>query len=146
MEPVEINAGEFYLRQWRADDRIDDREALVAAGRCADRGTAGEFVADRTRRWDDDSVCSWAVCDQLTGTAVGEVALTAEGGLTCWTTPARRREGIARHAVSAVVGFGFGFLDLPRIDAVPHDDAGLRLAHACGFEPDISRGVWTRLR
>jgi hypothetical protein len=31
VEPVEINAGEYYLRQLRADKHLDDRPALVAA-------------------------------------------------------------------------------------------------------------------
>lgn len=32
MEPVEINAGQWYLRGLRADGRIDDRPALVDLG------------------------------------------------------------------------------------------------------------------
>jgi len=32
MEPVEINAGAWYLRALRADDRVDDRPALAELG------------------------------------------------------------------------------------------------------------------
>ncbi|WP_447009454.1 GNAT family N-acetyltransferase [Saccharothrix hoggarensis] len=146
MEAVEINAGEFYLRQLRADDRIDDRVALVAGGRCADLAAAGDHVAARAAQWRDDECCSWAVCDQLTGTAVGEVALSAAGELTCWTTPDLRGRGIATHAAQAVLRFGFGFLDLPRVTARPPDGAARRVAEKCGFTAGGPQGVWTRLR
>jgi hypothetical protein len=32
MEPVEINAGQWYLRALRADSRINDRPALADLG------------------------------------------------------------------------------------------------------------------
>ena len=35
MEPVEINAGTWYLRALRADDRVDDRPALAELGETA---------------------------------------------------------------------------------------------------------------
>lgn len=146
MEAVEINAGEFYLRQLRADDRIDDRPALVAGGLCADLEAAGAHIAERARQWRADEGCSWAVCDQLTGAAVGEVVLTSTGGLSCWITPERRGRGIATHAVGAVLRFGFGFLDLPRITAEPADDAARHLAAKCGFVTEGPQPVWTRIR
>ena len=40
MEPVEINAGSWYLRALRADERIDDRPAVMAS--CLD---------EEIRRW-----------------------------------------------------------------------------------------------
>ncbi|MEU5691108.1 GNAT family N-acetyltransferase [Actinosynnema sp. NPDC020468] len=146
MEPVEINAGELYLRALRVDDRIDDRVALVEGGRFADAGTAGEFISARTTDWAADEGCSWAVCEQLGNTAVGEISLTARGAIDCWTTPDRRGEGIGTAALDAVLRFGFGFLELPHVDGRPVDPAGIRLAQKCGFAPDRSRGVWTRLR
>ncbi|MGM1060312.1 GNAT family N-acetyltransferase [Saccharothrix sp. Mg75] len=146
MEAVEINAGEFYLRRLRHDDRIDDRVALVEGGLLPDLDAAAAHVAERLRQWHADEVCSWAVCDQLTGAAVGEVALTARGELTCWTTPARRRRGVAAHAADAVARFGFGFLDLPLLTARPPDEAARRLAERTGFTAGGPLGVWTRLR
>ncbi|GAA3461294.1 GNAT family N-acetyltransferase [Saccharothrix longispora] len=146
MEAVEINAGEFYLRGLRHDDRVDDRVPLVGGGLVTDLDAAAAHVAERTRQWHADESCSWAVCDQLTGAAVGEVVLTARGELTCWTTPTRRRRGVATHAVDAVARFGFGFLDLPLITARPEGEAARRLAGRTGFTAGGPRGVWTRLR
>ncbi|WP_433265402.1 GNAT family N-acetyltransferase [Actinosynnema sp. CS-041913] len=146
MEPVEINAGEFYLRQLRADDRVDDRVALVGGGRFEDADEAGAHIAERQRQWDADEACSWAVCEQLSNTAVGEIAISTAGELFCWITPDRRGKGIATQAAQAVTGFGFGFLDLARIDVNPCDKAGERVAQKCGFNAGGSPGVWTRLR
>lgn len=146
MEAVEINAGEFYLRQLRADDRIDDRVALVAGGLHPDLAAAGAHIAERAHQWHTEEACSWAVCDQLTGTAVGEVSVTRTGELDCWTTPDLRGKGIATHATAAVLRFGFGFLDLPLITARPPDDAARRVAEKCGFTAGGPLGVWTRLR
>jgi RimJ/RimL family protein N-acetyltransferase len=146
MEAVEINAGEFYLRQLRVDDRIDDRVALVDGGLFPDLATAGAHIAARADQWHTEESCSWAVCDQLTGTAVGVVALTRAGELTCWTTPDLRGKGIATHAASAVLRFGFGFLDLPAVTARPPDEPARRVAVKCGFTAGSPLGVWTRLR
>ncbi|MEU4446398.1 GNAT family N-acetyltransferase [Actinosynnema sp. NPDC050801] len=146
MEAVEINAGELYLRALRADDRIDDRVALVAGGLFPDLDAAGAHIAERADRWHTEESCSWAVCDQLTGTAVGVVALTRTGELTCWTTPDLRGKGIATHATSAVLRFGFGFLDLPLVTARPPDGPARRVAEKCGFTAEGPLGVWTRLR
>jgi len=70
MEPIEINAGAWYLRALRADDRIDDRPALAAGG-ITDPG----YVARRARDWDSESGYSWAVCDPTTAELVAEVVV-----------------------------------------------------------------------
>ena len=44
--PVEINAGQWYLRGLRADDRIDDRPALADLG-----VTDPEHVARSDAQW-----------------------------------------------------------------------------------------------
>ncbi|MBB5955096.1 RimJ/RimL family protein N-acetyltransferase [Saccharothrix tamanrassetensis] len=146
MEPVEINAGEFYLRRLRVDDRVDDRVALVGGGRFAGLAEAGAHIAERQRQWDADETCSWAVCEQLSNTAVGEIAISAAGGLFCWITPELRGKGIATHVTEAVTGFGFGFLALDQVQVEPRDKAGERVAQKCGFESGSPLGVWTRLR
>ncbi len=46
MEPVEINAGAWYLRALRADDRIDDRPALAELGE-----SNPAYVEDSLARW-----------------------------------------------------------------------------------------------
>jgi RimJ/RimL family protein N-acetyltransferase len=133
VEPVEINAGEYYLRQLRADDRIDDSAALVAAfadpeirrwqgGLLVDDLVAArKYVEFRTWQWESDQRYSWAVCDQLLGNPVGEIALkdvdphNGSAELVVWTAAEHRGRGIAGHAVGAVVRFGFGGVDLHRI-------------------------------
>lgn len=70
MEPVEINAGTWYLRALRADDRVDDRPAL------ADLGEHGrDYVEQLAAQWDSDALCSWAVCEPTTGELLAEVTL-----------------------------------------------------------------------
>ncbi|GAA0241616.1 GNAT family N-acetyltransferase [Saccharothrix mutabilis subsp. mutabilis] len=144
MEPVEINAGEYYLRQLRVDDRIDDRHTLAERFGSLDR--AGEHVALRANEWETDAGCSWAVCEQLSNTAVGEVAVKSTGELFCWISPHHRGKGIATAAVAAVAGFAFGFLDLETLSCTPCDKAAERVAQKCGFTAGSSHGVWTRLR
>ena len=71
MEPVEINAGAWYLRALRSDERVDDRPALLDAG-IEDPG----HVARRTKQWADDTHYSWAVCEPSTGELLGEIGVT----------------------------------------------------------------------
>ncbi len=71
MEPVEINAGAWYLRALRADDRIDDRPALAAGGI-----TDPDYVTARARGWQEESGYSWAVCEPTTAELVAEIVVT----------------------------------------------------------------------
>ena len=75
MDPVEINAGQWYLRSLRADDRIDDRPALADLGE-----TDPEYVARRDAQWTADSRYSWAVCEPTTGELLAEVTLDPATG------------------------------------------------------------------
>lgn len=70
MEPVEINAGTWYLRALRADDRIDDRPALAELGE-----SNPDYVEDSLARWAADTGYSWAVCEPTTGELLAEVSL-----------------------------------------------------------------------
>jgi RimJ/RimL family protein N-acetyltransferase len=153
VEPVEINAGEYYLRQLRADDRIDDTAALVAAFAdpeirrwqggllVDDEAGARKYVEFRTWQWESDQRYSWAVCDQLLGNPVGEVALkdvdphNGSAELVLWTAPEHRGRGIAVHAATAVIGFGFGFVELHRISyrQAVGNTASRRVAEKAGF-------------
>jgi hypothetical protein len=76
MEPVEINAGAWYLRALRADARIDDRPALAEMGE-ADT----DYVQKRTAQWEADTTYSWAVCEPTTGELLAEVTLSPATGL-----------------------------------------------------------------
>lgn len=156
MEPVEINAGSCYLRQFRADDRLDDRPALVEAfadpvmrARVPHYSVhnlvqAAEYIATRAKGWADDDRCSWAIAEPTTGGLIGEVGLKnlgTGGDLTgvseaaIWVHPGARRRGVAAAALGAAVRFGFGALELARVDYVCDEDnaASAALAARCGF-------------
>lgn len=156
MEPVEINAGRCYLRQFRADDRIDDRPALVEAfadpvmRRFVRQITvdnlvqAADYVATRSGGWDNGDQATWAIAEPTTGELIGEVGLknlradngsanTAEAAI--WVASAARRRGVAATALDAAVRFGFGALELQQVDYICDDDntASAALAARCGF-------------
>lgn len=92
MQPVEINAGAVYLRALRADDRIDDRPALAELGE-----TDAGYVAESLARWQQDSVCTWAVCEPTTGEMLAEVTLAVPSGIIGM----RARRGHAEAAQAA---------------------------------------------
>lgn len=153
MEPVEINAGACYLRALRADDRLDDRPALVEAFAdpemrkyvpqysVADLMQAGEYIDARAKGWADDDLCTWAIAEPTTGGLIGEVGLKnlgssdGVGEAAIWIHSGARRRGVAAAALGAAVRFGFGALDLHRVDYVCDDDntASAALAARCGF-------------
>ncbi|MFH5210899.1 hypothetical protein ACHIPZ_22220 [Antrihabitans sp. NCIMB 15449] len=83
MEPIEVNAGAWYLRALRADERVDDRPAL------ADGGIDDpDYVGTRTTQWAEETHFSWAVCQPNTGELLAEIGLTPGDGtdadLTGW--------------------------------------------------------------
>lgn len=153
VEPVEINAGRYYLRTLRADDRIDDRPAVLAAFgdpdtarwipdyhvRTLDDATA--YIARRHREWLADQRCSWAVADPTTGDMLAEVGLKnldlsrGEAAVACWTHPSHRGLGIAAHAVDTALRFGFEALGLRHIEYsyAEANAASARVADKCGF-------------
>lgn len=75
MDPVEINAGRWYLRGLRADDRIDDRPALAELG-----VSDPAHVVRSAAEWSADSRYSWAVCEPTTGELLAEVTLDPLSG------------------------------------------------------------------
>jgi hypothetical protein len=70
VEPIEINAGAWYLRALRADDRLDDRPALAELGE-----TDADYISKRAAQWESDATYSWAVCEPTTGELLAEVTL-----------------------------------------------------------------------
>lgn len=76
MDPVEINAGSWYLRALRADDRIDDRPALADLGE-----SDPDYVSASLASWQQDRAYSWAVCEPTTGELLGEVVLAVRTGM-----------------------------------------------------------------
>jgi RimJ/RimL family protein N-acetyltransferase len=157
VEPVEINAGDYYLRMLRADERVDDRPAVLAAFgdpetarwipeyrvRTIDEATS--YIVQREREWAQDRRCSWAVAEPTTGAMLGEVGLKnldlerGAAAIACWTHPAHRGRGIAAHAVSAALRFGFGALGLTRVEYwhAEGNGASARVAVKCGFRPVV---------
>lgn len=92
MDPVEINAGQWYLRALRADSRIDDRPALADLGI-----TDPEYVAQSAALWSADTSYSWAVCEPTTGELLAEVTLDTQTG----EIATRVRAGHAEAATAA---------------------------------------------
>lgn len=108
MDPIEINAGGWYLRALRADERVDDRPALADGG-ITDTG----YVGLRASQWAENSVYSWAVCQPNTGELLAEVFLTPEGTTARLTGWAREGHDEALATASAAVTrFAEGALDL----------------------------------
>lgn len=70
VEPVEINAGAWYLRAPRDDDLIDDRPALADLGE-----TDPDYITHCTAHWASDTGYTWAVCEPTTGELLAEVTL-----------------------------------------------------------------------
>lgn len=108
MEPVEINAGDWYLRALRADDRIDDRPGLARAGI-----TDPDHVHRRAAAWANDRQYSWAVCEPTTGELLAEIVLTPDaeagtGQITGRTVPGHddaweaARAAVGRFAADAL--------------------------------------------
>jgi hypothetical protein len=84
VQPVEINAGAWYLRALRQDDLIDDRPALAALGE-----TDPGYVTRCSALWAHDTGYTWAVCEPTTGEMLAEVAVDPAAG----TVRTRARNG-----------------------------------------------------
>lgn len=93
MEPVEINAGAWYLRALRADALMDDRPALRDLGE-----TDADHIGRTARDWTADTRYTWAVCEPTTGELLAEVALRRDTGEVF----ARARPGCDAAADAAV--------------------------------------------
>ena len=108
MDPIEINAGAWYLRALRAYERVDDRPALADGG-ISDPG----YVDLRTSQWAENTVYSWAVCQPNTGELLAEVLLTPRGAtaeLTGWARSGH--DDALATATDAVSRFAEGALEL----------------------------------
>ncbi|TXG90555.1 hypothetical protein DW322_10375 [Rhodococcus rhodnii] len=76
MEPIEISAGQFYLRAPRADDRIDDRTSL------ADLGISDpDHVEHSLGEWHAGTRYSWVVCETTSGEPLAHVTLDPDGAI-----------------------------------------------------------------
>lgn len=153
MEPVEINAGDYYLRAFRHDDRVDDVPAIVEAYAdedtrrylpqtgVADGPAAEVLVQYMTTGWKYDYRWSWAVCDATTaevlaGIVLRDIDLTLKlAEVLCWTQPRHRGKGVLTAALNSVLGWAYGAMEMHRITyrhAVTNK-ASQRVAEKCGF-------------
>ncbi|WP_130345410.1 GNAT family N-acetyltransferase [Herbihabitans rhizosphaerae] len=153
MDPIEINAGAYYLRALRADDRLDDRPRIVEGFTdpvfrdwspgftITDLTAAGQYVEHRAEQWADETRLSWAIAEPTTGLLLGEVGLkrldltagTADASV--WLHPDSRGKGIATECLGAIIRFGFGALDLREVyyRHAPGNDASAAIAERLGF-------------
>ena len=97
MEPVEINAGTWYLRALRADERVSDVPALRDLG----VDDPDVYVASRNAAWADESAFTWAVCEPTTGELVAGVGVRVSSA----TLHGRGRHGY-EPALGAAAGPG----------------------------------------
>lgn len=80
------------------------------------------FVDKRATAWAERCGASWAVVDAETGTVLGHVGISVTersldtGMIGYWLLPRARGRGVATRAVRAGTSFGFGYLDLHRIE------------------------------
>lgn len=150
MEPVEIDAGEYRLRQFHAADRPalieafadDDHQRYVLNYCLIDFSDADAYIARRAGEWTRGERCSWAVAVASDDRLQGEVALkdldlragTAEAAL--WVHPAQRRRGVAVIALTAALRFGTDTLGLHEITYLYHEGnvASATVAQRCGFQ------------
>lgn len=106
MDPVEINAGAWYLRALRADERIDDRPALAELGE-----RDPDYVARRAAQWASETGFSWAVCEPTTGELLAEVTIDP-GNATLATRARPGHDDAASVAATAVRRFAAAALNL----------------------------------
>ncbi|GAA1975459.1 GNAT family N-acetyltransferase [Amycolatopsis minnesotensis] len=170
MEHVEINAGEFYLRQLRADDLMDDRPALVEAFTdpvfrrfepklaVTTLDEAGAYIVRRDAEWAGDQRYAWAIAEPTTGALLGETGIknldlaAGTGEAAIWLHPAARGRGAATVSLGAVLRFAFGAVGLTEIRYLHSEanSASRAVAERCGFSydglfgedmPGLGRGV-----
>jgi len=153
VEPVEINAGEYYLRAFRNDDRINDVPAIVEAYADEDTlrylklmgienaATADLFVLFVTNGWKHNYRWSWAVCDATTAEVLAGIVIhgidhkVKMAEVTCWTQPGHRGRGVLPTALNSVLGWVYGAMEMHRITYrhAVSNKASQRVAEKCGF-------------
>ncbi|RDI33427.1 GNAT family N-acetyltransferase [Lentzea flaviverrucosa] len=153
MEPVEINAGEYYLRAFRSDDRIDDVPVLAEAFADAetkrymprltgdDAPSAETLVLLLNDGWEKDYRWSWAVCEAVTAEVMAGIVihnvdrhlLSAE--VMCWSQPRHRGKGVLPAALNSVLGWVYGAMEMHRVTYrhAVSNTASQRVAEKCGF-------------
>ena len=110
MEPVEINAGAWYLRGLRADDRISDASALRELG----IPEPEDYVRQSDSAWTDEKSFTWAICEPTTGELVALIGVTTtDGTARLWDSARSGFDDAVVTARGPVCRFAVGALGLP---------------------------------
>ncbi|GAA3687565.1 hypothetical protein [Gordonia hankookensis] len=118
MNPVEINAGTWYLRALRADERMTDVPALSDLG--IDDPDA--YVAATNAAWADETGYVWAVCIPTTGELIALIGVRRDhDGGHLWGRARVGHDEALHAAVAPVTRFAEGALGLTvgPIDTTP---------------------------
>ncbi|MFW0790977.1 hypothetical protein [Gordonia sp. CPCC 205333] len=108
MEPVEINAGTWYLRALRDDNRVTDVPALTELGIADPAG----FVVSAAAGWIDDDRFTWAVCEPTTGELMSLIVVAADpASLSGYARPGQRHT--LDDAIPVITRFVEGALGIP---------------------------------
>lgn len=111
LSPVEINAGAWYLRALRADDRLSDVPALTDLGVPA----PGAYIAATEQGWANGDRCVWAVCIPTTGELVALIGVSGGDGTSRMSGAARagydQALDAARGPVARFAAQALGFAD-----------------------------------
>lgn len=106
MEPVEINAGAWYLRSLRDDERVSDRHALADL----EIIDPAAYVLAAQQGWAEESRYTWAVCIPTTGELIAEIVVTPGGELVGRARPGH--EQALQDSVPVVQRFAEGALGI----------------------------------
>ncbi|OUC78203.1 hypothetical protein [Gordonia lacunae] len=118
MQPVEINAGTWYLRALRADERITDVPALSLL----EVGDPAAYIAAAQRDWESETRFVWATCIPTTGELVAVVGVTPEGSTgRLWGAARDGYDEALDAAVGPVSRFAEGALGLLVDASLDHD-------------------------
>ena len=145
IEPVELAAGAFLLRRWRADDVDTYWAALESPGgrlwHGSTLGTREDLLAALARRrdWTIGDHASWALVGG--GELLGSISVHRidrdqdDAEIGYWIVPAGRGRGLAARAAATACRWAFADLGLHRIQLfhAVENVASARVAEKAGF-------------
>ena len=109
MQAVEINAGTWYLRALRADERITDVPALTALG----VSEPEQYVRQAADGWENESEFVWAICIPTTGELIALIGVQVVGSAAqLWGQAADGYDEALEAARGPVTRFAQGALGL----------------------------------
>jgi RimJ/RimL family protein N-acetyltransferase len=155
LEPTELVAGDLQLMVWAPRNApaviaaLNDPDILIWNPLRLPDSPAGESDDEFASRWIAqratwDNHATWAVCDAVSGDAIGYVSLhqlnpnQLSGEVGYWVLESARGQGVASAAVRTVARYGFDALGLHRIELLHAVDnpASCRVATSAGFRPE----------